>query len=67
MYFTGPPGMEMPRKSLRLAGAQIPVGTNIQANKREILKALDWVSYLRDLITLLALMMQKFQRLSEWT
>ena len=26
----------------RLGGAQIPVGTNIQANKREILKALDW-------------------------
>ena len=42
MYFTGPHGMEMPRQSLRLAGAQIPVGTNIQANKREILKALDW-------------------------
>ena len=38
MYFTGPHGMEMPRQSLRLAGAQIPVGTNIQANKREILK-----------------------------
>ena len=27
---------------MRLAGAQIPVGTNIQANKKEILKALDW-------------------------
>ena len=28
--------------SIRLGGAQIPVGTNIQANKKEILKALDW-------------------------
>lgn len=42
MYFTGPQGMELPTQKLRLAGAQIPVGTNIQANKREILKALDW-------------------------
>ncbi len=37
--------------TIRLAGAQIPVGTNIQANKKEIFKALDWakeneVSYL---------------------
>ena len=28
--------------SIRLGGAQIPVGTNIQVNKKEILKALDW-------------------------
>lgn len=27
---------------MRLAGAQIPVGTNIQKNKQEILKAIDW-------------------------
>lgn len=27
---------------MRIAGAQIPVGPNIQSNKREILKALDW-------------------------
>ena len=27
---------------IRLAGAQIPCGTNIQINKKEILKALDW-------------------------
>ena len=29
-------------KILRLAGAQIPCGKNIQINKKEILKALDW-------------------------
>ena len=27
---------------MRIAGAQIPVGTNIQANKKEIFKAIDW-------------------------
>ena len=27
---------------MRIAGAQIPVGSDIQSNKREILKALDW-------------------------
>tara|TARA_B100001113_G_scaffold275359_1_gene229946 strand:- start:53 stop:1033 length:981 start_codon:yes stop_codon:yes gene_type:complete len=32
----------MSKTTMRLAGAQIPVGTNIQANKKEILKALDW-------------------------
>tara|TARA_B100000427_G_scaffold224344_1_gene188010 strand:+ start:2640 stop:3626 length:987 start_codon:yes stop_codon:yes gene_type:complete len=32
----------MTKDTIRLAGAQIPVGTNIQANKKEILKALDW-------------------------
>jgi predicted amidohydrolase len=30
------------KTSIRVAGAQIPVGTNIQKNKQEILKALDW-------------------------
>jgi len=34
--------MPIPVQMTRLGGAQIPVGTNIQANKREILKALDW-------------------------
>ena len=29
-------------KTLRIAGAQIPVGTDIQTNKKEIFKALDW-------------------------
>ena len=29
-------------KTLRIAGAQIPCGKNIQINKKEILKALDW-------------------------
>lgn len=29
-------------ESMRLAGAQIPCGTNIQVNKKEILKAIDW-------------------------
>jgi predicted amidohydrolase len=28
--------------SIRVAGAQIPVSTNIQKNKQEILKAIDW-------------------------
>ena len=28
--------------SFRVAGAQIPVSTNIQKNKQEILKAIDW-------------------------
>lgn len=42
MFTTGPYGVEMPTQMLRVAGAQIPVGTNIQANKVEILKALDW-------------------------
>ena len=27
---------------IKMAGAQIPCGTNIQANKREIFKAIDW-------------------------
>ena len=27
---------------IRFGGAQIPVGINIQANKKEILKAIDW-------------------------
>tara|TARA_B100000287_G_scaffold425628_1_gene472239 strand:+ start:702 stop:1580 length:879 start_codon:yes stop_codon:yes gene_type:complete len=27
---------------MRIAGAQIPVGTDIQSNKKEILKAIDW-------------------------
>ena len=27
---------------MRIAGAQIPVGSNIQSNKIEILKSLDW-------------------------
>ena len=26
---------------IRFGGAQIPVGTNIQANKKEVLKAID--------------------------
>jgi predicted amidohydrolase len=42
MFTTGPMGIQMPTQMLRVAGAQIPVGTNIQANKVEILKALDW-------------------------
>jgi hypothetical protein len=42
MYTTGPQGIQMPTQMIRVAGAQIPVGTNIQANKVEILKALDW-------------------------
>ena len=29
-------------KTIRLAGAQIPVGIDIQSNKREILQAMDW-------------------------
>ena len=29
-------------KKITLAGAQIPVGSNIQINKKEILKAIDW-------------------------
>ena len=29
-------------ETIRIAGAQIPVGTDIQVNKKEILKALDW-------------------------
>ena len=29
-------------KTIRLAGAQLPVGTDIQLNKREILQAMDW-------------------------
>jgi len=29
-------------KTIRIAGAQIPVSTNIQFNKKEIFKALDW-------------------------
>jgi len=35
-------GIELPTQIIRIAGAQIPCGTNIQANKVEILKALDW-------------------------
>ena len=27
---------------MRIAGAQIPVGLDIQVNKKEILKAIDW-------------------------
>ncbi len=30
------------KETLRLAGAQIPVGTDIEFNKKEILKAIDW-------------------------
>ena len=30
------------KTSLRIAGAQIPVGVDIQRNKNEIIKALDW-------------------------
>ena len=30
------------KTTIRLAGAQIPVGTDIQTNKKEIFKALDW-------------------------
>ncbi|AAX44382.1 hypothetical protein PSSM2_004 [Prochlorococcus phage P-SSM2] len=30
------------KTTIRLAGAQIPVGTDIQINKKEIFKALDW-------------------------
>ena len=29
-------------KKIRIAGAQIPVGTDIQINKKEIFKAIDW-------------------------
>jgi len=32
----------MTKETLRLAGAQIPVGTDIEFNKKEILKAIDW-------------------------
>lgn len=35
-------GIDLPTKIIKIAGAQIPCGTNIQANKREILKAIDW-------------------------
>lgn len=35
-------GIEIPTKIIKIAGAQIPCGTNIQANKTEILKAIDW-------------------------
>lgn len=34
--------MEIPIQITKLGGAQIPCGTNIQANKIEILKAIDW-------------------------
>ena len=32
----------MSKKTTRIAGAQLPVSTNIEFNKKEILKAIDW-------------------------
>ena len=32
----------MSKKTTRIAGSQLPVSTNIQFNKKEILKAIDW-------------------------
>ena len=32
----------MTKKKTRLAGAQLPIGIDIQWNKKEILKAIDW-------------------------
>ena len=32
----------MSKKTTRVAGAQLPVSTNIEFNKKEILKAIDW-------------------------
>ena len=32
----------MSKKTTRIAGVQLPVSTNIQFNKKEILKAIDW-------------------------